>query len=232
MRCRSPMATVDGVSGSILAPDDVARGHSSSRQVTGDFALRAQAVIVAAGGIGGKPRSGPAELAATARRAAQAHDLRRARTCRRPHDRDHRGRRRPADQPRPDVALRRRHQELESDLAAPRHPHPARAVVDVVRRHRHPSALAAVPRLRHPRPAAIHHGHRLRLFLVRADPEHHQEGVCAFRLRAESGPHRQELVDDGQARHQQGARRRRWKRSRPRASISSCATTLAISSAP
>jgi predicted oxidoreductase len=45
--------TVDGVSGAILAPDDVARGKSSSRQVVGDFMLRAQAVIVAAGGIGG-----------------------------------------------------------------------------------------------------------------------------------------------------------------------------------
>jgi predicted oxidoreductase len=45
--------TVDGVSGSILAADDVARGQSSSRQITGNFTLRAQAVIVASGGIGG-----------------------------------------------------------------------------------------------------------------------------------------------------------------------------------
>jgi uncharacterized protein len=45
--------TVDGVSGSILEPDNVARGQSSSRKVIGDFALRAQAVIVASGGIGG-----------------------------------------------------------------------------------------------------------------------------------------------------------------------------------
>src|ERR1700742_2601613 len=44
---------VDGVTGSILAADNVERGNSSSRQVTGDFALRAQAVIVASGGIGG-----------------------------------------------------------------------------------------------------------------------------------------------------------------------------------
>src|SRR5665213_978232 len=44
---------VRGVSGSILAADNVARGQSSSRQVTGDFSLRAQAVIVASGGIGG-----------------------------------------------------------------------------------------------------------------------------------------------------------------------------------
>jgi uncharacterized protein len=45
--------TVDGVSGSILEADNVERGKSSSRKVTGDFTLRAQAVIVAAGGIGG-----------------------------------------------------------------------------------------------------------------------------------------------------------------------------------
>jgi uncharacterized protein len=45
--------TVDGVSGAILAPDHVDRGKSSSRKVAGDFTLRAQAVIVASGGIGG-----------------------------------------------------------------------------------------------------------------------------------------------------------------------------------
>src|SRR5215207_9152601 len=38
---------VDGVSGSILEPSSEPRGVSSSRQVTGEFALRAQAVIVA-----------------------------------------------------------------------------------------------------------------------------------------------------------------------------------------
>jgi uncharacterized protein len=45
--------TVDGVTGAILEPDDVERGKSSSRKVTGDFVLRAQAVIIASGGIGG-----------------------------------------------------------------------------------------------------------------------------------------------------------------------------------
>jgi predicted oxidoreductase len=44
---------VDGVAGSILEPDDIERGNSSSRKVVGDFGLRAQAVIVASGGIGG-----------------------------------------------------------------------------------------------------------------------------------------------------------------------------------
>ncbi|UFW44868.1 FAD-binding dehydrogenase [Bradyrhizobium sp. WSM471] len=45
--------TVDGVGGAILAPDNVERGKSSSRKVVGEFALKAQAVIVASGGIGG-----------------------------------------------------------------------------------------------------------------------------------------------------------------------------------
>ena len=45
--------TVDGVSGAILEPTNVERGQSSSRKAIGDFSLRAQAVIVASGGIGG-----------------------------------------------------------------------------------------------------------------------------------------------------------------------------------
>jgi predicted oxidoreductase len=44
---------VDGVSGAILAPDNVERGKSSSRHETGEFAFRAQAVVIASGGIGG-----------------------------------------------------------------------------------------------------------------------------------------------------------------------------------
>src|SRR5437764_6453191 len=44
---------VDGVSGVILEPSNVERGKSSSRHVIGEFTLRAQAVIVASGGIGG-----------------------------------------------------------------------------------------------------------------------------------------------------------------------------------
>ncbi|MEV0849048.1 FAD-binding dehydrogenase [Streptomyces sp. NPDC049954] len=44
---------VDTVSGEILEASGVARGAASSRTVTGTFALRAQAVIVTSGGIGG-----------------------------------------------------------------------------------------------------------------------------------------------------------------------------------
>jgi uncharacterized protein len=46
-------STVDGVRGDILAPSDVERGRKSSREIVGAFELKAQAVIVASGGIGG-----------------------------------------------------------------------------------------------------------------------------------------------------------------------------------
>ena len=45
-------AAVDGVSGDVLAPSSVDRGQKSSRDVVGAFELKAQAVIVASGGIG------------------------------------------------------------------------------------------------------------------------------------------------------------------------------------
>ncbi|MFS8203806.1 FAD-binding dehydrogenase [Streptomyces sp. CWNU-52B] len=45
--------TVDTVSGEVLEPSSVARGQASGRTVTGAFELRAQAVIVTSGGIGG-----------------------------------------------------------------------------------------------------------------------------------------------------------------------------------
>ena len=44
---------VDGVSGTILAPDACGRGVSSNREAVGLFELRAAAVIVTSGGIGG-----------------------------------------------------------------------------------------------------------------------------------------------------------------------------------
>jgi uncharacterized protein len=44
---------VDGVSGDVLAATDGERGMPSSREVVGTFGLRAQAVVVASGGIGG-----------------------------------------------------------------------------------------------------------------------------------------------------------------------------------
>ncbi|TGP51613.1 FAD-binding dehydrogenase [bacterium M00.F.Ca.ET.159.01.1.1] len=44
--------TVTGVRGDVLEPSSVERGRKSTRNVAGDFELRAQAVIVASGGIG------------------------------------------------------------------------------------------------------------------------------------------------------------------------------------
>jgi uncharacterized protein len=43
---------VDGVQGEVLAPSNVERGRKSSRQAVGAFEFKAQAVIVASGGIG------------------------------------------------------------------------------------------------------------------------------------------------------------------------------------
>ncbi|MFI8387441.1 FAD-binding dehydrogenase [Streptomyces sp. NPDC085540] len=44
---------VDTVTGEVLEPSDAVRGTASSREATGTFTLRAQAVIVTSGGIGG-----------------------------------------------------------------------------------------------------------------------------------------------------------------------------------
>ena len=44
--------TVDGVVGEILAPSSAARGEKSTREVIGEFRLRAPAVVVTSGGIG------------------------------------------------------------------------------------------------------------------------------------------------------------------------------------
>ncbi|PRY43986.1 FAD-binding dehydrogenase [Umezawaea tangerina] len=44
---------VDGVRGEVLEASTAARGEKSSREVAGDFELRAQAVVVTSGGIGG-----------------------------------------------------------------------------------------------------------------------------------------------------------------------------------
>jgi uncharacterized protein len=45
--------SIDGIAGAILEADLVQRGQSSSRKIVGEFTMRAQAVIVASGGIGG-----------------------------------------------------------------------------------------------------------------------------------------------------------------------------------
>ncbi|KRS15353.1 FAD-binding dehydrogenase [Roseovarius indicus] len=44
---------VTGVRGDVLAEDEARRGASTSREIVGDFAIKAESVIVASGGIGG-----------------------------------------------------------------------------------------------------------------------------------------------------------------------------------
>jgi uncharacterized protein len=44
---------IDGVRGDVLEPSTVERGQASSRSIVGEFALRAPAVVVTSGGIGG-----------------------------------------------------------------------------------------------------------------------------------------------------------------------------------
>ena len=57
---------IDGIRGDVLEPTTVERGQASSRSVVGEFALRAPAVVVTSGGIGGNHdlvrRTWPARL--------------------------------------------------------------------------------------------------------------------------------------------------------------------------
>src|SRR5580704_12413217 len=59
---------IDGVRGSVLVPSSIERGQPSSREVSGQFELHAQAVLVTSGGIGGNHelvrRHWPARLGA------------------------------------------------------------------------------------------------------------------------------------------------------------------------
>ena len=169
-----------------------ARASSSNRDPVGAFELRAGAVIVTSGGIGGNHelvrRNWPERLGTPPKQmisGVPAHvDGRMIAITRAGRRRGH--------PPRPHVALHRGHPQLGPDLAAARHPDPARPVVAVARRDRHPAAGAAVPRLRHARHARPHHDDRPRPHVVRADAEDHREGVRALRLRAEPRHHRQE----------------------------------------
>ena len=150
---------VDGRGGEVLEPTTVAPRRPAradgGRRLRD---LRAQAVVVTSGGIGGNHDLVPAELAGAAR-------ARRPRSCCPGCRRTSTGgcsavteaRRRPGDQPGPDVALHRGHRQLDSRSGRARHPHPARAVVAVAGRDRPAAAGAAVPRFRHAGHAAAHH---------------------------------------------------------------------------
>ena len=127
---------VVGVRGAVLAADAAGRGEPSNREVVGDFELRAPAVVVASGGIGGNHDLVRRVLARAPGRRARGDALGRARPRRRTHAADRRARGRAPHQRRSHVALHRGHHELGSGLAEARHPHPARPVVAVVRRRR------------------------------------------------------------------------------------------------
>lgn len=46
-------SAVVGVSGSVLAPSNIARGEDSNRDVIGEFEYYAESIVVASGGMGG-----------------------------------------------------------------------------------------------------------------------------------------------------------------------------------
>ena len=110
---------VTGVRGDILEPSTIERGRKSSRDIAGDFELKAQAVIVASGGIGANPelvrKNWPQRLGAPPKRMitgvpdhVDGRMLAITETAGGTHH-----------QPRPHVALCRGHQELGADLDRP-----------------------------------------------------------------------------------------------------------------
>ena len=135
---RSADGAVTGAAGDILAPSGAARGMATSREVVGVVRDQRRGDDRLLGRHRRQPRPRPQAVARASRHAAGVDDLRACPPtstasmlavaedggC-------------AADQRRPDVALRRGHPELGSGVAAPRHPHPSRAVVGVARRDRH-----------------------------------------------------------------------------------------------
>ena len=148
---------ISGVRGAILEPTSAERGAKTSRAVVGSFELKAQAVIIASGGIGADPelitRNWPKSLGTAPKRMLTGvpdHvDGRMLAITERAGGQDR--------QPRPDVALRRRGQELESDLDQPRDPHSPRPVVALARRPGQTASDAALSRIRYPGHAPPHH---------------------------------------------------------------------------
>ncbi len=123
---------VEGVSGAVLEPTNVARGKSSSRAEIGDICVAGAGRDRRLGRDRRQPRAGAAKLARASWAGAEDNGRWRARPCRRPHDRHHAKRRGSSDQSRSDVALRRGPAQFRSDLAEPRHPHSARTIFHVV----------------------------------------------------------------------------------------------------
>ena len=181
---------VVGVRGVVLEPTDAARGVASSRESVGEFEFRAQAVVVASGGIGGNhdlvrqnwpKRMGrvPDQLLSGVpahvdgrmigiSETAGAHVINRDRMWHYTEGITN------YDPVWPDA----------------RHPDSARAVIIVVGRQRETTTRTSVSGLRHPGHAGTHCAHRTGLHLVRAEHPHHLQGVRAVRAGAEPRPHR------------------------------------------
>ena len=199
--------TINGVSGAILEPDAAARGQSSSRRIVGDFELRAQAVIVASGGIGGNHdlvrQNWPKRLGTAPSRmisgvpehvdgrmigiteAAGARLINRDRMW---HYVEGIQNWSPI-WPRHGIRILPGPSSMWFDATGKRLPSPLFPGSDTLGQLQYIMST----------------GHDYSWFVL--DPKHHQEGIRALRLRAKSGSHRQELDDDGKARHQQGRAR-------------------------
>ena len=192
----------------------------SSREVVGAFELRAQAVIVASGGIGANHelvrKNWPQRLGTAPKRMITGVP-------------DHvDGRMLAITEAAGGTIINRDRmwhyvegiKNWNPIWTDARHPHPARSVVALARRARQAAAGAALSRLRHARHAQAHHGDRLRLFVVHAHATDHREGIRAVRFGAESRLDQQELAAGARA-ARAAAFRARSRPSWTRAKISS-----------
>jgi hypothetical protein len=195
---------IDGVQGEVLEPSTVERGRASSRTGVGEFALKAQAIVIASGGIGGNfdlvRQAWPKRLGEPPR-----HMI-----CGVPEHVD--GRMLGITQAAGGCVINR--DRMWHYTEGVRNWSPIwsrhgirilpRPVLDVVRRARKAPAGAAVSWLRYAGHAAAHHGYGPRLLLVHPEPEDHRARVRPLGLRAEPGPYQRQLG----AGHQEPARRR------------------------
>ena len=179
-------AVVDGVRGVILAPSNVDRGRKSSRDETGSFELKAQAVIVASGGIGANHdlvrRNWPQRLGKPPTNMITGVP-------------DHvDGRMLGITESAGGTIINRDRmwhyvegiKNWESDLDQACDPHSARAVVAVARCARQTVSGAALSRLRYAGHAEAHHADGLRLFVVHPDEERSSKRNLRFPVRSKT----------------------------------------------
>ena len=183
---------VVGARGSVLQPDEAARGEASNRERAGEFDLRAGAVIVASGGIGGNHdlvrKQWPARFGEAPKdmlSGVPAHvDGRMLGISEKAGARLING-----DRMWHYVEGIRNYAPVWARHGIRILPGPSSVWLDA---DRQAPAGSPVPRVRLARNARAHPHHRARLQLVRSDPEDHREGVRAERQRAEPRLDRQE----------------------------------------